>query len=496
MNVVTFLQGEHGLTVFSICLLAAVVAVTMLVVQHARNKQSSDQFDKAHAQAKSELDIALEENRHLISEKTEAQTRYSEVLKTLERLNLALNEANAEREIALREKNQALTDAAVRLKEVQSMQERLVDWETAKKQSVDAAKAATSEIAAQVSTKLLEDHKQETKAAKEEAEKRVLETTEKVTNKFTQVVNTLAALDKDVSENRHTMETVWRALSSPGGAGQFAEIGLENALKSFGLEKGRDFVVQQQIEGKRLRPDVMVFLPGDCVLVIDSKASKFLLELAEAEDQDTETNALSNLSKTMNNHLKDLADRNYAAAVRESYQPAGRDAKIRRINTIMHLPNDAALEKLSIADPKFLGKAAKLGITVASPAALAGLIGFARVEIDFQKQAENQEKIILTTRQLIDSIGVMLEETNKVGKGLKSAIDHFDKVAGSVNSRLLPRIRTLIRYGIRPDRHKGVPAHIPRYQITKLDVGDVIDGEAEEISDTLRLETEEGAVEE
>ena len=137
-----------------------------------------------------------------------------------------------------------------------------------------------------------------------------------------------------------------------------------------------------------------------------------------------------------------------------------------------------------------------MGITVASPAALAGLIGFARVEIDFQKQAENQEKIILTTRQLIDSIGVMLEETNKVGKGLKSAIDHFDKVAGSVNSRLLPRIRTLIRYGIRPDRHKGVPAHIPRYQITKLDVGDVIDGEAEEISDTLRLETEEGAVEE
>ena len=59
---------------------------------------------------------------------------------------------------------------------------------------------------------------------------------------------------------------------------------LENTLKSFGLTAGIDFVLQQTFgseDGSRLRPDAIVFLPADSVLVIDSKASKFLLELAQ-----------------------------------------------------------------------------------------------------------------------------------------------------------------------------------------------------------------------
>ena len=77
-----------------------------------------------------------------------------------------------------------------------------------------------------------------------------------------------------------------RALTNPGGAGQMSEIGLENALKNLGLERGRDYVIQPHVtgeEGSALRPDAMVFLPNDMVMVIDSKASKHIIDLAGAE---------------------------------------------------------------------------------------------------------------------------------------------------------------------------------------------------------------------
>ena len=488
MNVVTFLQSDQGLMLLCVTLGLFIVAAAYLAIRQRATDAKIEITNKDHKKA---LDEFVAEIQSLIAAKTMAETRLVEVEKQLAEETREKRTALTACDQALEKFHTAEKRLAESAQEVKSAYERIAiseaNWEIAKKQGIDAAKAATSEVAAQVSSKLIQDHKMETKAAKEDTEKRIRETTEKVTGKFSEVANILVALEKDVGENRATMDTVWRAISSPGGAGQFAEIGLENMLKSFGLEKGRDSVVQQQVGGKRLRPDVMVFLPGERVMVIDSKASKFLLELAEAEDEEAETEALASLAKTMNIHLNALADKNYAGAVRESYRASGHDADIKYINTIMYLPNEAALHKLEVADPKFMHKAAKFRISVAGPSGLAGMIGFARVEIDVQKQAENHEKIIHGTRLLMDSIGTMLAEAEAVGKGVKSAADHFDKMAKSINSRLLPRARALMNFGIRPDRHKGLPTHLTRFQVTKLDSGDMIEGEASEVGDSLKL---------
>src|SRR5262249_54732247 len=158
-----------------------------------------------------------------------------------------------------------------------------------------------------------------------------------------------------------------------GGAGHFAEVGLANTLKSFGLLQDRDFLLQATVQDgdARKRPDAIVFLPGDGVLVIDSKASKHLLDLAQAEGTEREEQAYRGLARTMNQHLKDLCDRDYRSAVATALRKAGRPGEIARLLTVMYLPNEAALEKLGRADAAFMHRAAREQITPVGPAGLA-----------------------------------------------------------------------------------------------------------------------------
>lgn len=366
-------------------------------------------------------------------------------------------------------------------KNIESHEERMRDLELMKKQAIEAANAGALDSANKISSKLLNDHKLQTEEAKKESEKRVKETTETLVTQITEVGKTIHALNTDVETNRSAMDTVMRALSSPGGAGQYSEIGLENTLTSFGLVKNRDFAIQQQVDGKRLRPDAMVFLPGNAVLVIDSKASKFLLDLAEAETEEAESAAYASLGKTMNTHLKQLSDKNYKAEIISGYRASGREGASPRVVSVMYLPNEGAIEKALIADPKFLHKAAKLQITVAGPAALACLIGFSRVQQDIERQSENQERIVEGAQKIVESIGVIVDETIAVGKGLKSATQHYNKMTGSMNARLLPRIQQMAAFGVRSNRHKRIPKHVPTYSFSENERGDLIEGEAEEI---------------
>jgi DNA recombination protein RmuC len=474
---------------------ALAVSVLLLTAGWTRMRGLSERL--AHVQAEHGAALArlgeeLERERAIaaaattkaeqrIEEKTEAEIRLEEARTRIAAMDRGVQDALRVRDDALERLRVAESQAALRLQEVVEIKKRMDDWEKTKAESLQAAKAAVLATASELSSKLLEDHKRESGEANRGAEERVRKTTEALLNQVQELTKTVAALNKQVDQNRDTMDTVWRALSSPGGAGHFAEIGLENSLKSFGLEKGRDFMIQHAIEGKGIRPDAVVFLPGSTVLVIDSKASKFLLDLAADEGTANEEESYRNLGRTMNQHLKSMADKNYKAEIRASYREAGRSGEIKRIMTVMYLPNEGAVEKLLRADGEFVRKATRLEMTIAGPSALACLIGFARVEIDLGKQAENHERIIQGTQALLDSIGIVVEHTQRVGKGLRMAADSYVKLTGSINTRLLPRMHGLLAHGVKPQRHREVPKSIPGFQVVQLESGELIEGEAEEL---------------
>jgi DNA recombination protein RmuC len=464
-------------------LLFAALAVVWTRSRHLAKR--AEEVTLEAEQARAAMDVLRGAERDALAGRTRAETQLEEVEKLLAATVSARTEAERLRDRSREQAVKATQEAALARGEVAAAKERMSDFEQIKKEQLEAAKAAALATVSELSNKLLTDHKRETEAAKKETEAKVQKVTTDLMRQFESIAKSVSSLNDQVTENRQTVDTVWRSLSSPGGAGQFAEIGLENTLKSFGLERDRDFVVQHTVDGEdgagRLRPDAVVFLPGDTVLVIDSKASKFLLELAQAEEGEEEDQAYASLARSMANHLRSLTDKNYANAVAAYLREAGSQRSARRILTVMYLPNDGALEKLDRADPKVLRDAARAQISLAGPSALACLIGLARVQIDLGRQAENQEQIVDGAAHLLDSVAVMLGHAEKLGRGLRTASDSFSKFSASVNGRLLPRARNLVGLGVRAQRAKDLTKRLPSYELRATVDHDIIDGEVEAV---------------
>jgi DNA recombination protein RmuC len=396
----------------------------------------------------------------------------------------ALELAQASEATARIEAARAATDAALARQQADAIRQQMADWERTKAEFLETTKAGVFQTAQQISSKLLEDHKRETAEAKLAAEKQLALTTASLRQEVQQLTDGVSQLKGQVTEKAQLIDTIQRALSSPGGAGYFAEIGLANTLKSFGLEQGRDFVLQQTVYGaeaeRRLRPDAIVFLPGDAVLVIDSKASKHLLDLAEAEGTSGEAQAYQSLARTMNQHLKDLADKDYRGAVQAGFRKSGREGEVSRVLSVMYLPNEAAIEKLGRADADFARKAADVQIIPAGPAGLACIIGFAAVEISLMRQIENQARIVGAAEKLLESLSVAVGHAASVGRGIKQAAEGFAKFTGTVNGRLLPRARQMQQLGLRPA--KPVPDNLGAYQVIDAGAEALIEGEATDLA--------------
>ena len=456
---------------------AAACATIFLAIKSKTQSEATQKAESELAEARAEITIlqagATEDARRT----AESGTRLSEIRQQFDQATTELHK--------LREsEKELLTEVQVQKKEIKLQNTKLKDWEEAQKQFMDGANAALAESAAKLSNKLLEDHKRENTAAKEDSEKRVKKATEELFKQFETISNSVVSLNDRVMRNDEVVETVQKALSSPGGAGQFAEIGLENSLKSFGLKSGRDFLTQLSLEGEdgsRVRPDAVLFLPYDSVLVIDCKASKFLFELAAADSAEEAESVAEKLRRTMREHLRSLAGREYRNAILANYRRAGKSSEIRRVLNVMYLPNEGAVEKVTDIDPGFTSEAAKRGITVVGPTGLLAIIAFARVEIDLGQQAENQEKIIEATRVLLERTATMIQHAASVGRGLKTASTNYGKWLSSINRSLLPATRNLEKLGVRTDGKK-LPNQLPGFQVIENEADALIDGEAAEIA--------------
>lgn len=199
---------------------------------------------------------------------------------------------------------------------VEYLQQILSETEKARSEAMSSAKAALFDLGGELSKQLIEIHKKENKEARELSEKNISEVGAKFHNEFERLVQMIGSLSQDVEQSRSTVDIIKQSLLSPSGAGKLAEITLENILKASGLRAMLDFSMQYTFasaENNKLRPDALIFLPANNLMIVDAKASKFLME-----DNDG-----TNLSKTMNTHLKSLSSKDYASNILTNLKKKG-----------------------------------------------------------------------------------------------------------------------------------------------------------------------------
>lgn len=403
----------------------------------------------------------------------EAETRKAEA-------EAQRDQANARREEAEKARIDAERDLAV-------ARAHFANWEKTKQELLDAAKAATVQTALDTSSKLIADHKRETEAAKAESEERVKKATAELAQRFDKAAGVIAALDGQVKRHDTELGTFHKALTTPGGIGQFTEVTLENALKAFGLRPEIDFFTQHHLPADpgrgALRPDAVIFLPRDGVLVVDCKASKHLTEIAAAEGTAGAAEAEKRFVESMNAHLRQLAAKDYAAALVQALERQGRKVDPDRVLTSMFLPTDGAVERLEKADPRFRERADAQRIVLAGPAGLRVLILLCKGEIDQARRAENYSAIVEATSALMEAAALAFEKAEKIEKGLKGAAEGFADFARSANRFLLPRMVKLAKLGVQPPKNRKLPA--PLKPIEVLERADVIDVESEAVAPAL-----------
>ncbi len=353
---------------------------------------------------------------------------------------------------------------------IEHLEQQLSNQEKAQIESFNAAKAALFNLGGELSEQLIELHKKENKEVRELSEKNIAAVGEKFNGEFERLINLIGALSQNIEQSKDTVDIIKQSLLSPTGAGKLAEITLENILKSSGLRARLDFSMQYSInnsENVKLRPDALIFLPAGNLMVVDAKASKFLLD-----DLDS-----SNLTKTMNNHLKSLSARDYAENILINFQNKGED--FNNIITLMFLPTEHAIEKIIEADGSFMEKAWNSNIFPVGPAGLMNMLSFAKFQISEYRQVENHKLIIEEVRQLLQSVSVLTDYSEKLGSNIRSLVNNYDKFAASFNRNFLNKAKNIRKLGIANDGKTNLQT-LERYQLISTK-SDLIEVESSEV---------------
>ena len=296
------------------------------------------------------------------------------------------------------------------------------------------SKAALYDLSNSVVNQLLDLHKKETEDSRKQSEERIAKSTESFNSEMQKITNLMAVLTKDMETSKSIVDNLKNSLLSPSSTGSLAEITLENLLKNSGLKPEIDFILQYSFTGEdqiRLRPDAVVFLPEDNVLIIDAKSSKFLA--GEGKDED--------LIKSMQLHLKNLATKDYKSELQDYY--GRKERKFRRVSTIMFMPTEQAIDKISKIDRNFIQKAWDNNIYPVGPSGLVNILSIAKMHISEKLRIDNYEQIIQEINSLINSIGTISEHGARLGTNIASLISNYDKFAASFNKNLVSKVKNL-----------------------------------------------------
>ncbi len=335
--------------------------------------------------------------------------------------------------------------------------EHMQDWEKTKKQFIEQAKSTSMELSQSLVSDLLEKHNKQAETQRKENEETISQNTKKLHESYQNLFSSVNILKDNLEKSNNTVNTIKSALSSSAEVGYASETILENTLIAFGLTEGIDFLTQVNIniDNKQLRPDGLIFMPNDCALVIDSKASKFIYELAQAEQQnDSEKIKQANekLKSSMNNHLTSLSKKDYKSMIQKLLKQQSKQTTLNDITFVMWLPNDSSVEKLQKSDPQIMQKASKNNIFICGPTALWTAIGIASQKINTEKQSKNNHKIREEIERLLGYITTIVEKGNKLERGLSSANSAWIDFKKSFNSRFISSAKRVESYGVKSSK--------------------------------------------
>jgi DNA recombination protein RmuC len=223
------------------------------------------------------------------------------------------------------------------------------------------------------------------------------------------------------------------ALAAPRGGGRWGEETLRNVLELAGLSAYADFIEQaeSEAEGGRIRPDVIVRMPGGRQLVIDSKVS--LDDYLAASEEDDPTRRRQRLvahAQRVKAHVARLARKDYWKDISQAVDFVA-----------MFIPGENFFAAVLEHDRDIFEYAARNSVIIVTPSTLVALAKSVAYGWRQEQQAQNAEKAVELGQELYTRLAKMCEHMNKTGDGLNRAIGAYNDMIGSFERKVMPAAR-------------------------------------------------------
>ncbi|GAB4364452.1 MAG: hypothetical protein Kow0042_03030 [Calditrichia bacterium] len=269
----------------------------------------------------------------------------------------------------------------------------------------------------------------------DDLDKQVRELEQKREGAYQRLNQQIFQLGQAYQEMHKTTLTLSQALKSSSVRGRWGEVQLRRIAEMAGMISYVDF--SEQVSTGEGRPDMLIRLPNEGIIPVDSKAPmNAYLDAQQIQDEDLRQQKLSEHARALRNHMKTLSQKAYWSQFQRSPE-----------FVVMVVPYDSGLTAAFERDGKLLEDALDNKVLIVSPVSLLALLkviayGWLQLQL-----AENAQKIAEQGKDLYNRFVIFSGHLADVGKRLNATVQAYNKAAGSMESRVMPAISRLKEMG-------------------------------------------------
>ena len=231
--------------------------------------------------------------------------------------------------------------------------------------------------------------------------------------------------------------------------GNWGEIVLERVLEESGLREGHEYIVQNTLKGeddKIYRPDVIVKLPQDKHIVIDSKVSLVAYDnFIKAENEIDRNSSLKAHIASINAHVKNLSQK--------KYEELGGLKSLDFV--LLFMPIEGAFLLALESDNGFFKNAYEQNIIIVSPSTL--LVTLRTIEHIWRREYQEQNAISIakSAEALYDKFALFVEDMERIGKNIQTTQTSYESAMNKLSSgkgNLINRVEGMRKLGLKPKK--------------------------------------------
>jgi len=248
-------------------------------------------------------------------------------------------------------------------------------------------------------------------------------------------LETYARLTEKVSALGSSADSLVRALRTPAVRGRWGEMQLRRVVEIAGMLRRCDFDEQPPLQGEngRLRPDLIVHLPGGKQIVVDAKTPlEAYLDAQDATDEETRSTRLQAHSRQVRDHMDKLGSKAYWEQLSASPEMV-----------VMFLPGETLFSAALQHDVSLIEHGLRQKVLLASPITLIALLTTVAHSWRQEALAENFSEVASLGKELYERLAKFAEHLDEVRKRLDGAVQAYNAAAGSFETRVLVSARRL-----------------------------------------------------